>query len=178
VEAVLIAEESATAPGRLQTSGVGNDEIHGHVMGLGRHVVDEALGETHADARHAGSEFGEEPVIPAAPLAEPVTGCGEGNPGHHDQVDRRRVGFLFGHDDGEAEVPAVIGETREVDFAGDGVVDHDGAGGRCVGFKPSTDDSRAHVLVGQAATELSVVGAQFRLGAGHVRTLRLAGIGA
>ena len=147
-------------------------------MGFGRQFVDEAFGETHPDPRHAGSESGEEPVIPAAALAEPVTGSGKGDPGHHDQVDSPRVGFLFGHDHGEAEVPAVLSETREVDFAGDGVVDHDSAGGRRVGFEPSADDGRAHVLVGQATTELSVVGAQFRLRAGHVRTLRLAGIGA
>jgi len=147
-------------------------------MGFGRQVVDEAFGETHADARDAGSESGEEPVIPAAALAEPVTGGGEGDAGHHDQVDRRRVGFVFGHDDGESEVSAVLSEAMEVDFAVDRVVDHDGAAIGRMGFKQATDGGRPHVLVGQATTESSVVGAQFRLGAGHVRTLRLAGIGA
>ena len=143
-----------------------------------RQFVNEAFCETHADPRHAGSESGEEPVIPAAALAEPVTGSGEGDPGHHDQVNRRRVGFLPGHDDAEAEAPAALSEAVEVDFAVDSVVDHHGAGVGRVGFEPSADNGRAHVLVRQAATELSVVGAQFRLGAGHLRTLRLDGIGA
>ena len=147
-------------------------------MSFSRQIVDEAFGETHPNPRHAGSESGEEPVIPAAPLAEPVTGSGEGDPGHHDQVDSPRVGFVFGHDDDEAEVPAVLSEAVKVDFAVDGVVDHDGAAVRRMGFEQATDHVGSVALVGDLATELSVMRAQFRLGAGHLRTLRLAGIGA
>ena len=72
----------------------------------------------------------------------------------------------------------MFGETVEVDFSIDGVVDHDRAGGWQVGFEETTDGVRPVALVVDLASESPVVGAQFRLGAGHVRTLRLAGIGA
>jgi len=107
-----------------------------------------------------------------------MTGRGEGDPGHDHEVDRSRVGFLFRHDDGEAEASAVLGEAVEVNLTVDGVVDHDRAGIGHVRFEETTDGTRPVALVVDLASESPVVGAQFRLGAGHVRTLRLAGIGA
>ena len=136
-------------------------------MGFRWNLVNEALTEAHSDALHTGAQPGQEPVIPATALAESMTGCGERDSGHHDQIDRRRVRFLFGHDDGEAEVSAVFGEAVEVDLAVDGVVNHHGAGIGHVGFKESTDDVRPVALVVDLAPESPVVGAQFGLRAGH-----------
>jgi len=96
-----------------------------------------------------------------------MPGCGERDPWHHDQVDRSRVRFVFGRDDGEAEASAVFGEAVEVDFTVDGVVDHDGAGRWHVGFEETTDGVRSVALVVDLASESPVVGAQFGLRAGH-----------
>ena len=136
-------------------------------MGFGRQFVNEAFTETHADALHTGAQTGQEPVIPAAALAKTMTGCGERDPGHDDQVDRRRIGFVFGHDDGEAEASAVFGEAVEVDFTVDGVVHHDGAGIGRVRLEESTDGVRPVALVVDLTSESPVVGAQFGLRAGH-----------
>jgi len=146
---------------------VGDDQVHGDVVGFRWDLVNEAFTETHADALHARAQTGQEPVIPPASLAKTVTGRGERDPWHHDQVDRSRVRFVFGHDDGEAEVSAVFGEAVEVDFAVDGVVDHDGAGGWHVRFEETTDGTRPVALVVDLASESPVVGAQFGLRAGH-----------
>ena len=136
-------------------------------MGFRWNLVNEAFTETHPDALHTGSKPGQEPVIPAAALAEPITGCGERHAGHHDQVDSSRVRFLLGNDDGEAEASAMFGEAVEVDFTVDGVVDHDGAGGWRVRFEESADGVRPVALVVDLASESPVVGAQFGLRAGH-----------
>jgi len=130
-------------------------------------LINEAFTETHPDALHTGAEPSQEPVIPAAALAEPITGCGERHAGHHDQVDRYGVRFLFGNDDSEAEASAVFSEAVEVDFTVDSVVDHDGAGGWHVGFEETTDGVRPVALVVDLTSELPVVGAQFGLRAGH-----------
>ena len=164
---VLIAGESATVAGRLQTRVVGDDQVHGDVVGFRRQFVNEAFTETHPDALHTGPETSQEPVIPPASLAKTVTGRGERDPWHHDQVDRSRVRFVFGHDDGEAEASAVLGEAVQVDFTVDSVVDHDGAGFGHVRFKESTDGVRPVALVVDLASESPVVGAQFGLRAGH-----------
>ena len=136
-------------------------------MGFRWDLVNEAFTETHTDTLHTGPETSQEPVIPATALAESMTGGGERDPGHHDQIDHRRIRFVFGHDDGEAEASAVFGEAVEVDFTVDGVVDHDGAGIGRVGFKESTDGVRPVALVADLASESPVVGAQFGLRAGH-----------
>ena len=136
-------------------------------MGFGRDLVNEAFTETHPDALHARAQTEQESVIPAATLAESMTGCGERDPGNDDEVDSSRVRFLLGNDDGEAEVSAVFGEAVEVDFAVDGVVNHDGAGGWHVGFEETTDGVRPVALVVDLASESPVVGAQFGLRAGH-----------
>ena len=136
-------------------------------MGFRWNLVNKALTEAHSNALHTGAQPGQEPVIPAAALAKTVTGRGERDPGHDDQVDRRRVRFLFGHHDGEAEASAVFSEAVEVDFAVDGVVNHDGAGGWHVLFEETTDGVRPVALVVDLASELPVVGAQFGLRAGH-----------
>ncbi len=136
-------------------------------MGFSWDLINEALTEAHADALHAGSETGQEPVIPAASLAESMTGCGERDPGDDDQVDRYRVWFLLGHDDVEAEASAVFGEAVEVDFAVDSVVDHDGASIGHVGFEEAADGVRPIALVVDLASESPVVGAQFGLRASH-----------
>ena len=136
-------------------------------MGFGRQFVDEAFAETHPDAWHTGAKPKQEPVVPAAALAESMTGGGERNPGYNDQVDNSRVRFLFGHDDGEAEASAVFSEAVEVDFAVDGVVNHDGAGGWHVGFEETTDGLRPIALVVDLTSESPVMGAQFGLRAGH-----------
>ena len=164
---VLIAGESATVVGRLQTCVVGDDQVHGDVVGFGRDLVNEAFTETHPDALHTGPETSQEPVIPPASLAKTVTGCGERDPGNDDEVDSSRVRFLLGHDDGEAEVSAVLGEAVEVDFTVDGVVDHDGAGIGRVRLEETTDGVRPVALVVDLASESPVVGAQFGLRAGH-----------
>ncbi len=164
---VLIAGESATVAGRLQTCVVGDDQVHGDVVGFGRDLVNEAFAETHPDALHTGAKAGQEPVIPAASLAESMAGGGERDPGNDDEVDSSRVRFLLGHDDGEAEASAMFGEAVEVDFSIDGVVDHDGAGGWHVGFEEATDGVRPVALVVDLAPESPVVGAQFGLRAGH-----------
>lgn len=136
-------------------------------MGFGRDLINEAFTETHADALNAGAHTGQEPVIPAAALAEPITGCGERHAGHHDQVDSSRVRFVFGHDDGEAEASAVFSEAVEVDFTVDGVVDHDGAGIGRVDFEETTNRIRPVALILDLTSESPVVGAQFGLRAGH-----------
>ena len=164
---VLIATESATVVGRLQTCVVGDDQVHRDVVGFRWDLVNEAFTETHADALHTGAQPGQEPVIPAAALAEPMTGRGERDAGDDDQVDSSRVRFVFGHDDGEAEVSAVFSEAVEVDFTVDGVVDHDGAGIGRVRFKESTNGVRPVALVVDLASESPIVGAQFGLRAGH-----------
>ena len=146
---------------------VGDDQVHGDVVGFGRDLVNEAFTETHPDPLHARAQTEQEPVIPPATLAEPITGHGERHAGHDDQVDSSRVRFVFGHHDGEAEASAVLGEAVEVDFAVDGVVDHDGAGGWHVGFEETTDGVRSVALVVDLASELPVVGAQFGLRSGH-----------
>ena len=144
---VLIAGESATVTGRLQTCVVGDDQVHGDVVGFRRQFVNEAFTETHPDALHTGPETSQEPVIPAASLAKTVTGCGERDPGHDDEVDSSRVRFLLGHDDGEAEASAMFGEAVQVDFTVDSVVHHHGAGGWHVGFEETTDGIRPVSLV-------------------------------
>jgi len=136
-------------------------------MGFRWNLVNEAPTETHSDALHTGAQPGQEPVIPATALAESMTGCGERDSGHHDQIDRRRVRFLFGHDDREAEASAVFDKAVEVDFTVDGVIDHDGAGRWHVGFEETTDGVRSIALVVDLASESPVVGAQFGLRAGH-----------
>ena len=136
-------------------------------MGFGWYLVNEAFTETHSDPSHTGPETSQEPVIPPASLAKTVTGRGERDPGHHDQIDRRRVRFVFGHDDRETEASAMFGETVEVDFTVDGVVDHDRAGGWRVRFEETTDGVRPVALVVDLASESPVVGAQFGLRAGH-----------
>ena len=136
-------------------------------MGFRWNLVNEALTETHSDALHTGAQPSQEPVIPAASLAEPMTGCGERDPGDDDEVDRSSVRFVFGNDDGEAEASAVFGKAVEVDFAVDGVIDHHGAGIGRVGFKETTDGVRPIALVVDLASESPVVGAQFGLRAGH-----------
>ena len=136
-------------------------------MGFGRQFVDDALAETHPDPLHTGAKPKQEPVIPAAALSESMAGCGEGDARNDDQVDHRDIGFLFGHDNGEAEASAVFSEAVKVDFAVDGVVNHHGAGIGHVGFKESTDDVRPVALVVDLAPESPVVGAQFSLRAGH-----------
>jgi len=135
----LIAGESATVAGRLQTCVVGDDQVHGDVVGFRWDLVNEAFTETHADALHARAQTGQEPVVPAASLAESMPGCGERHPGNDDEVDSSRVRLLLGNDDGEAEASAVLGEAVEVDFTVDGVVDHDGAGIGRVRLEETTD---------------------------------------
>ena len=146
---------------------VGDDQVHGDVVGFRWDLVNEAFTETHPDALHTGAKPKQEPVIPAASLAESMTGCGEGDARHDDQVDRYRVRFVFGHDDGEAEASAVFSEAVEVDLTVDSVVDHDGAGGWRVWLEESTDGVRPVALVVDLASESPVVGAQFGLRAGH-----------
>ena len=136
-------------------------------MGFGWDLVNEAFTETHPDPLHPGAQPGQEPVIPAAALAESMTGCGERDPGNDDEVDNSRVRLLLGNDDGEAEASAVFGEAVEVDFAVDSVVDHDGAGGWRVWLEESTDGVRPVALVVDLASESPIVGAQFGLRAGH-----------
>jgi len=167
VVVVLIAGESATVTGRLQTCVVGDDQVHGDVVGFGRDLVNEAFTETHPDALHARAQTEQEPVIPAATLAESMTGCGERDPGNDDEVDSSRVRFLLGHDDGEAEASAMFGEAVEVDFTVDSVVHHHGAGIGHMGFEETTDGVRPVALVVDLASESPVVGAQFGLRAGH-----------
>jgi len=146
---------------------VGDDQVHGDVVGFGRQFVNEAFTETHTDALHTGSQAGQEPVIPATSLAESMAGCCERDPGHDDQVDRYGVRFLFGHDYGEAEASAVLGKAVEVDFAVDSVVNHHGAGIGHVRFEEVTDGVRPVALVVDLTSELPVMGAQFGLRAGH-----------
>ncbi len=136
-------------------------------MGFGRDLVNEAFTETHPDALHTGSKPGQEPVIPAAALAEPMTGVGERHTGNDDEVDISRVRLLFGHDDGEAEASAVLGKAVEVDFTVDGVVNHHGAGIGHVRFEEVTDGVRPVALVVDLTSESPVLGAQFGLRAGH-----------
>ena len=146
---------------------VGDDQVHGDVVGFRWDLVNEAFTETHTDALHSGAQPGQEPVIPAASLAEAMTERGERHPGNDDEVDSSRVWFLLGNDDSEAEASAVFSEAVEVDFTVHGVVDHDGAGIGRVGFKESTDGVRPVPLVVDLASESPVVGAQFGLRAGH-----------
>jgi hypothetical protein len=146
---------------------VGDDQVHGDVVGFGRQFVNEAFTETHTDALHTGSQAGQEPVIPAAALAESMAGCCERDPGHDDQVDRYGVRFIFGHDDREAEASAVIDKAVEVDFTVDGVIDHDGAGRWHVGFEETTDGVRPVGLVVDLTSESPVVGAHSGLRASH-----------
>ena len=136
-------------------------------MGFGRDLVNEAFTETHPDALHTGAKPKQKPVIPAASLAESLTGCGERDPGDDDQVDSSSVRFVFGHDDVEAEASAVFSEAVEVNFTVDGVVDHDGAGGWRVRLEETTDGVRPVALVVDLTSESPVVGAQFGLRAGH-----------
>jgi len=136
-------------------------------VGFGRDLVNEAFTETHPDALHTGSKPGQEPVIPAAALAEPMTGGGERHTGNDDEVDISRVRLLFGHDDGEAEASAVLGKAVEVDFTVDGVVNHHGAGIGHVRFEEVTDGVRPVALVVDLTSESPVLGAQFGLRAGH-----------
>ena len=87
--------------------------------------------------------------------------------GEDDQGDGARGRCVFRHDNGEAGTSALFSKAVEVEFAVDGVVNHDGAGRWHVGFEETTNGIRPVALVVDLASESPVVGAQFGLRAGH-----------
>ena len=68
-------------------SGIGDHQVESDVVGLGRQVVDELLGERRADRATAGAQPGQEAVVVPAALAEAAPVGREGEAGHDDDVE-------------------------------------------------------------------------------------------